>query len=128
MLLALLAMLCFGTPELEIERERAYAAAAASRSRAIAHVPPKFGQKDKAILPEKTGKAVAGAPVTAKPVHYHKCPNPRCGAVWAHTDDSLGNVRDHSCPACGRVQWNPMASPPVAVQNSSCPGGVCPRY
>lgn len=78
--------------------------------------------------------------------HVHRCVN---GHEWSHTDASYGNVSDHTCPACGSVQWQihqhgtrivetrtaPAATPvpalvtytiPQVYGTSSCPGGVCP--
>ena len=49
--------------------------------------------------------AVAVAPVKPQKLatHSHRCA--ACGTIWAHADDSFGKVADHTCPNCGRVQW-----------------------
>ena len=78
------------------------------------------------------------APVARNTVdgHSHRCPYD--GTVWSHTAASHGDARAHTCPTCGRVQWDVYqqtrvsvlpAKPTVAymlVQTSNCPGGVCP--
>lgn len=37
--------------------------------------------------------------------HWHRCPDPVCGTVWAHTnDDSMdyfARIAAHKCPTCG---------------------------
>lgn len=36
-------------------------------------------------------------------LHSHRCA--ACGAVWSHGSDSHGNRAAHTCPRCGRIQW-----------------------
>jgi predicted RNA-binding Zn-ribbon protein involved in translation (DUF1610 family) len=37
------------------------------------------------------------------PYHSHRCSS--CGTIWSHTDASYGDRAAHSCPQCGKVQW-----------------------
>lgn len=36
--------------------------------------------------------------------HWHRCPNPNCRTVWAHTNDNsmsyFERIRAHECPKC----------------------------
>lgn len=50
-------------------------------------------------------RAAPPAPVkvTAAGWHVHRCP---AGHEWSQTDASYGNRADHTCPLCGRVEWN----------------------
>ena len=36
-------------------------------------------------------------------MHKHKCEN--CGIVWQHHFRARNQLRYHTCPGCGRVQW-----------------------
>lgn len=74
--------------------------------------PPAFVVKS--VLPEKK-VSISGL----KKIHSHRCQ--ACNVTWSHTDASYGNRTAHSCPNCGRVEWDI-----VVPTTNSCPGGVCP--
>lgn len=62
-------------------------------------------------------------PAQGAALHSHRCRS--CGTVWSHTDASFGNVADHSCPKCGKVEWTPMRPdgrlPPPILQRNAMP-------
>lgn len=37
--------------------------------------------------------------------HRHRCPNPRCGNLWTHSDGCGGDDKAHTCEKCGAEQW-----------------------
>ena len=64
-------------------------------------------------------------------VHSHTCRV--CNTTWSHTDTSFGNRADHSCPSCGKVEWQISATPALQLTQkqsaalTNCPGGGnCP--
>lgn len=46
-----------------------------------------------------------------KNTHKHKCPNPKCAAIWEHPDSCMWESSQaeheklHSCPSCGAEQY-----------------------
>lgn len=36
-------------------------------------------------------------------MHAHKCK--ACNFIWFHNDANAGNVQSHTCPNCGKVEW-----------------------
>ena len=87
--------------------------------------------------------------VQKKTMHSHKCPS---GHVWVHDDHSFADTASHTCPICGKVEFNihqqnvqvhgvgltptdpgkvvqaAKVANPIRIQQttSNCPGGVCP--
>ena len=62
----------------------------------------------------------------ARPAGYHEHECAWCKIRWGHGKDSFGNVEEHRCPQCGRVEWDkavgtvlPAKTVLVPVQNSS---------
>lgn len=84
------------------------------------------GQYAVTTVVEKTRIQIPAKQVSTK-THSHRCSYD--GTIWTHAETSYGNHVEHSCPRCGRVQWE-VYSKPVLIQvqqQTNCPNGLCPN-
>ncbi len=47
----------------------------------------------------------ANNPTVVTNLHAHTCAKGHAPYTWWHDDSAYGNVSKHTCPICGRVQW-----------------------
>ena len=69
---------------------------------AFAGPPVKFDPP--AVLDFPTKPVVEPAPIIL-PAGYHEHQCPACGTRWGHGEEKFGERAAHTCPNCGRVQW-----------------------
>lgn len=135
---------------MDVDLDKAWIASLPPPAAIVRKADPLDDAWKKSLPPPSTTKPSIGTAVTVTKVlapgwHLHRCIN---GHEWSHTDAQRGDIKAHTCPICGKQDWNPKergvrlitketpAQPkplvpatqplPKTFNPGTCPGGVCP--